>query len=183
MKAKHIGTLEVLCALPAYQQSHSGAIARVEDITVTMDGVTWSNALQYTWYDATCQVCDPKTAECKPNPDSCTIDGKCYLGSQISKENPCHECDARKNPTEWTYDYRNHLECGPRFVTPNVETRIGADSTIVKAGDVFLTLDAANPLVAADPAKGGAVTYTITDGDEHSFQVSSASLVWSWRRR
>lgn len=152
-KATFLSSLEVRCEIPVV--SHSGSNEMTQTVEVTTDGQHWSTGVvSFTWYDSICQVCDADV--CKQNENSCTIDDKCYLSHQHSKDNICHMCDPEESTVSWVIDYSNGAECGPRFSKTFYNARIVGSG---RKGDHLVTVDARNPLVVEDPSS--TITYSI----------------------
>lgn len=153
-----LGSMEIACAVPSIY--FTGSDERTAVVSVTMDGENWSESQEhvYTWYDGICQVCDADG--CGPNPESCTIGGKCLRDGTPNEDNICQECDPSASIDSWTWTYQHHEECGPAFPsgTPTVTIVGSAD-----ANEVIYTVNAQNDKVAADT--NNQLTYTLTGGD------------------
>ena len=162
--ALYLGSGEVLCAVPT-----DILLQDLEPLTLpvalTVDGQTFGDtSATFTWYNGVCHVCsdDVDTASnCKPNPESCNIEETCYLGTQSNPDNVCLQCSPETSISEWTYNYDNHVECGPDFAsTLQTSTHIGQ----IGVDDVIETVVAVNTKVEADPAY--TVTYEIESGED-----------------
>ncbi|EGD75710.1 hypothetical protein PTSG_07827 [Salpingoeca rosetta] len=169
-EALFLSALEVRCRVPTVEQSGSNQVTQT--IEVSMDGENWSEpSASFTWYDSVCQVC---TAHgCEPNADACTIDGVCYLASQTNAadENICQTCQPAVSSSDWSFDYTNGAECGPKFTSTMYTGRIVGSAS---QGDELVTVDAMNPLVAGDASN--TVTYSIR-GTNHILAVDQAGRV------
>lgn len=106
--ASYIGVTQILCIVPAL--FHRGPTQVDVPLTVSNDGVTWSNGtnVRFVYYDGTCQTCS-NTGVCGPNPSTCTIGGQCYLphthrpaDATSPTSNPCQICLPAASNTDWT---------------------------------------------------------------------------------
>ena len=119
--AFYMGSSQILCGVPKIMQSGSTEI--VVSVTTTTDGSNWSNSnLNFTYYDSICRVCDKNN--CTQNPTSCFINNICYINSIHKDDNVCLTCNPLKSRTNWSYDYRSSIDCGPTVPKSILSTRI-----------------------------------------------------------
>jgi len=153
----YLGSRQIVCDVPHIV--HKGTPELTVNLAISVDNKTWSSTnLNYTYYDGVCQVCNKTT--CGINPNSCTINGVCYLGSQLASENICKICNPSVSTTTWTYTYNSPLDCGPQ-VPPQIgyANIVGNNS----AGNVFFKINATNPLTINDP--NNKLTYKLINTD------------------
>ena len=143
--ALYMGSSQIICSVPKIQQSGSNEITI--PVSITTDGVTWSNSNnKFTYYDSVCEVCVDNV--CNTNPDSCTINGVCKLNTEHSSENVCLICNPSKSVSNWSYSYLNKMDCGPIVPSNILSVRIVESN---KKGNVFYRIDSLNPLTQGDP--------------------------------
>jgi hypothetical protein len=163
-----LGSIEVLCSLPTTK--HSGRTELAVPLSVSMDGgVTFSATNEntvYTWFDSICQVCDGEG--CRANPESCIIDGQCFFATEADVNNICLRCNFDESTEAFTFAYDHAHECGPKFDSTFYNGLIVGSA---KAGDIILTVNAVNPLVASDPTN--TITYSLREPEKHFFNIDS----------
>lgn len=143
--AFYMGSSQVICSVPKIQQSGSDEIT--VPVSITTDNITWSNSdKKFTYYDSICEVCVNNV--CNTNPTSCTINGVCKLNTEHFIENVCLICNSSNSNTEWSYSYKNKMDCGPIITNGIVTVRIVESN---KKKNVFYRVDASNPLTRNDP--------------------------------
>jgi hypothetical protein len=125
-------------------------------VTVSLDGENFAESpAVFTWYDGHCTVCEID-GTCGDNPDSCTVDGTCYLAGDVSDENLCRRCVPEKSSTEWSWSYVDHDVCGPVFPRTTYSARIVGSA---EENEVITSVNAVNDLVCDDTQNQ--ITYTL----------------------
>jgi len=151
VRAMYMGNREIWCAFPRF------TLAAAQEnllVSVSNNGVLWSNALPVTYYDSNCVLCDFANG-CIPNPNSCTINGVCYADGTGDFNNPCLKCNRARSQFAWSYSYQ-HSICWPQFDFPIYSLKVVGQTP---AGFALKTLSASNPLVAGDTSNQ--LTYSI----------------------
>ncbi|XP_076084797.1 von Willebrand factor D and EGF domain-containing protein-like [Mytilus galloprovincialis] len=93
---------ELECSLPLSDVS-KGALVGGFRISITTDGLHYSNEDTLIIYDSLCQECNAG-GDCKLKPNTCEIDGQCR---QKGEQNSEHQiCEPSVNQLKWTTDQR-----------------------------------------------------------------------------
>jgi len=154
-QAVFLGSNQVLCAFPT--KTVRGVNEQRVPLSISNNGVDFSNSVDVIYYDSKCLVCTGNT--CAANPTSCVIGGVCYLTSQVSDSNPCQVCNPAKSSNSWSYGYTSSA-CYPTFSLSLYKGVVVGSAT---AGQAIVTATAANPLVAGDSSN--TLTYRISATD------------------
>eukprot|EP00795_Rhopilema_esculentum_P008755 gene8755-14781_t len=101
---------EVLCDLGNHPVSTVGDPRSSKGIPfasyrlqVSNDGNRFSsNRLQYTVYDSKCMQCNATTKECSLKPNTCNVNGHCYLNGEKYSKDPCFVCKPSLNKFEFS---------------------------------------------------------------------------------
>ncbi|XP_025079581.1 von Willebrand factor D and EGF domain-containing protein-like isoform X1 [Pomacea canaliculata] len=95
------------CVLPDAGIKTETSIKRFY-ITATIDGDRYSNAVNMTVYDSSCQSCTQKG--CWKLPDTCLISNLCFQDGELNPNNNSQVCNVSASTTEWSLVHTVLLE-------------------------------------------------------------------------
>ncbi|XP_025079127.1 uncharacterized protein LOC112555124 [Pomacea canaliculata] len=87
------------CVLPDAGIKTEKSIKRFY-ITATIDGDRYSNAVNMTVYDSSCQSCTQEG--CQKLPDTCLINNLCFQDGELNPKDNSQVCNVSASTTEWS---------------------------------------------------------------------------------
>lgn len=105
LAAELVSAWEILCFVPDHGVSNGNTLQRY-NISISLDGTTFSSPHTFTVYDSVCYQCDV-TGSCHLKNDACLIGGHCYPSGYINTEHD-KVCDPSRSQTEWSNTAVDH---------------------------------------------------------------------------
>jgi len=164
--AFYMGSNMVLCYVPRLSLVDNKPLT--VSVQLTTDGVLWSNPLPLTYYNSLCHLENGTV-----NPNSCNIDNVCYPAQRISPDNVCMRCQPSLSTKTWTYNYDNHLDCGPKFELESYSARIVEKNP---ANNVFFRVSAMNNNMMNNPDYN--IIYKLVNS-EKIFAINSKGEIYT----
>ncbi|XP_035668225.1 von Willebrand factor D and EGF domain-containing protein-like [Branchiostoma floridae] len=158
---------EVSCALPqspvlqGTPDTTEGAVKHGMLISLSNDGLQFSEEVLFTIYDSVCQECQ-QGPTCSAKPGTCNIRGFCFEDGDANPDDWCEQCLPDVSDSSFT---QRAVNLPPTFTTATTITKLPGE-----------TLDIS--LEATDP-EGRDVTYSIASANPHGVMLQpSGQLTW-----
>ncbi|XP_056012961.1 von Willebrand factor D and EGF domain-containing protein-like isoform X2 [Ostrea edulis] len=97
--AELLSAWEIICSVPVHNVSKGSSLQQY-NLSISLDGTTYSAAQMFTVYDSVCQHCD-STGHCNLKTDSCLIDGHCYQSGYLNTQHN-KVCDPSVSQNHWS---------------------------------------------------------------------------------
>ncbi|CAH1274704.1 VWDE [Branchiostoma lanceolatum] len=108
--------VEVACYLPPakIQSADDGIPSYGLYISISNEGVYFSDELLLIIYDSVCQEC-VEGGPCSLKADSCLIGGHCFAEDDTNPEDWCEKCLSNKNTSDWSGREELPFSCNDKY--------------------------------------------------------------------